>query len=140
MSLGFSTALRNFMLDSGLQTAFDTDGILELRTGTRPGSADTAPVGTVIVAITLTSNVWQAAASGAIAKDAGAWVDSSADATGVPTWFRLRRTGDAGTTNTTDRRMDGDVGEGSGDLSLNNTDINAGQEVEVTQFTVTQPA
>jgi hypothetical protein len=39
-----------------------------------------------------------------------------------------------------DRRMDVDVGQGAGELSLDEDDLVAGGTVTVTTFTVTQPA
>src|SRR5215207_1386415 len=112
MAIRLSTALRNVILDSGFQAVFDS-GILEIRDGTIPTNADTAPTGTVLASITLPADWIAAASAGAVAK-AGTWSDASADATGTPTWFRIRQSGDAGTTNTTDERLDGTAAVGSG--------------------------
>ena len=141
MSYGISTglvhAILNAAFNAGAGSIFDS-AICEGRTGTRPADANNAPVGTVIFAATLPADAFASAASLAIAISA-AFSDSSADATGVPTWFRIRLPGDLGTTNTTDARLDGDVGEGSGDMSFDNTDINAGQAITVNTFTISLP-
>ena len=78
----------------------------------------------------LASDWMGAASSGAVAK-AGTWQDASADATGTAAHFRLYKTD--GTTCI----MQGTVGQGSGDLSLDNTSIVAGQQVTVNTFTLT---
>lgn len=142
MALRLSTALRNAMLNSwinGTAASMWDSGVLEIRSGTIPADADTAPTGTVLASITLPADSFAAAASGAVAK-AGTWADSSADAAGTASWFRLRQSGDAGTTNTTDERIDGTVGTSGADLNLDNTSIGAGQSVTINTFTLTQPA
>lgn len=138
-----STAARNSILDgtAGLGTMFDS-GILEIRNGTQPTEADDTATGTLLASITLPADSFAAAASGAIAK-AGTWQDTSANADGTATWFRIKQSADAGTDNTTDERLDGDistVAAGTGDLQLDNTSILTGQQVTISTFTITQPA
>ncbi len=144
MALRLSTGFRNSKQDgafnSGSGTNFDS-GVLELRTGTQPTSADDAPVGTIIASMTLPADAFAAAASGAVAKS-GTWQDASADNAGTPTWFRLKTSTDGGGSSTTDRRIDGSVTAtgGGGDLTLDNTTISAAQQVTINTFTLTQPA
>jgi hypothetical protein len=57
--------------------------------------------------------------------------DSSADASGTASWFRLLKSD--GTTIV----MDGDVGTSGSDLNLNSTAITAGGTVSVTSFAIT---
>src|SRR5690349_3063380 len=108
MTFRQSTAFANQRLDAafngGAGDSFDS-GVLEYRTGSQPASADTAPSGTVVASITLPADAFAAAAAKAIAK-AGTWQDPSADNAGTVGWARLRESGDLGTTNTTDRRLD----------------------------------
>lgn len=139
MALRLSTAARNSQV-SNIRTLFG-GGVLEGRTGSQPASADDAPTGTLLFAITLPSPAWNAAASGQITKT-GTWQDSSADATGTAGWFRLRQAADAGTSNITDERLDGNItaSGGGGNMELDNTSIVAGQQVTINTFTVTQPA
>lgn len=133
--LGKSTGLIHAMLNAAFNgvgvNLFDS-GILEGRTGSRPASANDAPVGTVVFAATLPADAFANAAALAVAITA-AFSDASADASGIPTWFRIRQSGDLGTTNTTDERIDGDVVESpaSGDFEMDNTDINLGQTIEI---------
>jgi hypothetical protein len=141
MALRISTALANSMLNAwanGTADSFFDSAIMEIRSGTIPADADTAPTGTVGASITLPADAVAAASAHAIAKS-GTWSDSSADASITATWFRIRRSGDAGTTNTTDKRMDGTVGTSGADLNLDNTSINITQSVTINSFTITQP-
>jgi hypothetical protein len=54
---------------------------------------------------------------------------------------RIRAPGDAGTTNNTDRRIDGacTITGGGGELELQNLSINVGQQITVNTATYTQP-
>lgn len=124
---------------NGTADSFFDSAILEIRSGTIPADADTAPTGTVGASMTLPADAVGAAAAGVISK-AGTWSDASADATITATWYRIRRSGDAGTTNTTDKRYDGTVGTSGADLNLDNTSIAVTQSVTINTFTVTQPA
>lgn len=141
MAIRLSTALATAMLNSwlnGTGYSFFNSAIFEVRSGTIPANADTAPTGSVLAAMTLPADAMGTAAAAAAAK-AGTWQDTSADATGTASWFRVRESGDAGTTNTTDERMDGTVGTSGADLNLDNTSINITQQVTINTFTVTQP-
>jgi hypothetical protein len=90
--------------------------------------------------MTLPADAMAAASSLAMAKS-GTWSDSSADNTGTASWFRIKRSGDLGTTNSTDKRLDGNVTitGGGGDMELDNTSIAAAQPVTVTTFQFTLP-
>ena len=138
MALGFSTACANTMFDSGINATFNS-GVLELRDGTRPTDADTAPTGTLLASIDLPADAFSAASGGTMALT-GTWTEASAPATGNVTWFRLKQTGDLGTTNTTDERIDGNVGTSGSDLNLTTTSIVATDSVTITQFDLSLPA
>jgi hypothetical protein len=140
-NLFVSTGLRNAMMDTTGFNAIFNSGTLEIRDGSQPANADQAPVGTVLASVALPADAFNAASAGAVTK-LGTWEDTSADATGTATWFRLKASGDLGTTNTTDERIDGDVTatSGGGDLELDNTSISSGQQVTINTFTVTFPA
>ena len=145
MALGFSTALTLAILDaignSGSGQSFWDSAILEIRSGTRPVTADTAPTGTVLASMTLPADA-MAATSGHAMSFIGTWSDPSADATGTASWFRIKRSGDSGTTNTTDKRLDGDTGiTGSGfDMEMNNLSIAITQVVNIASYAHTLPA
>ena len=140
----FSQGFRDNMLSgtTAIETAFDTTGVLEFRDGTQPTSANDAPVGSVIASITLPASAFAAISNGVLSKDTAAWEDLSADATGTPTWFRLKTGGDLGTTNTTDIRLDGDittVAVGTGDLQMSSTSVTITDKITVDTFTITVP-
>ena len=138
MATRISTGAANAQADS-FGILFNA-GVLEIRSGTAPAAAATAPAGTLLASITLPADAFGAPAAGVIAK-AGTWQDAAADAAGTATWARFKQSGDLGTTNSTDIRCDVDIGAtGSGaTLELDNTSITVGQEVTVTAFTFTQP-
>ena len=134
MAIGLSTGAATLMLESGIGAAFDgANDILEIRDGTRPADADTAPTGTVLADFTLVSDSFATAASGAIV-GATPWQEASALAAGSATWFRLKTSTDAGTTNTTDVRIDGDVAASASDLNLSTIVIAIADQVTITQF------
>jgi hypothetical protein len=138
MAVSWSTGYKNKSLDrsfnSGTAANFDS-GKLQIFTGSAPGP-DAAPTGTKLVEITLPADAFGAAAAGVVAK-AGTW-QVNAIATGTAAYFRIVKSGDLGTNNTTDERVEGSCGAGSGDLNLQNTSIATGQQVTVNTATVTQ--
>jgi hypothetical protein len=103
---------------------------MKIRTGAAPANCAAADSGTVLASITLPSDWLSNAASGAKALS-GTWEDASADAAGTAAHFRVYDSG--GTT----CHIQGTVGQGSGDLSLDNTNIASAQDVKVTAFTLT---
>jgi len=129
MSVQLSTTVRNARLDA-IETAIGTSPVLKIRTGAQPANCAAADSGTVLASITCPSDWAAAAASGAKAL-AGTWQDASADATGTAAHFRLYASD--GTT----CHAQGSVGQGSGDLSVDNTSFVAGQVFNVTAFTLT---
>lgn len=116
--------------------------IFEIRSGAQPATADLAPTGTVLASITLPADSMAATVNpAATTAKAGTWQDASADATGTAGYFRIRAASDAGTTNNTDRRIDGAITAtgGGGELELQNTSIAITQQVTITTATFTQP-
>jgi len=132
MALQFPTAFRNTRGDT-ISTRAGSGALLRIYSGTRPANADTAPSGTLLAELVCGSPFAPATASGVVTANA-ITQDSSADASGTATWFRLVNS--AGTTTVTD----GDVTAtgGGGDLQLVTTSITAGQPVQVTSFVVTE--
>lgn len=116
--------------------------ILEIRSGAQPATADLAPTGTVLASMTLPTPAMSSAVNpGATSAKAGTWQDASADATGTAGWFRIRASGDALTTNNTDRRIDGacTATGGGGELELQNLSIAVAQQITVNTVQYTQP-
>lgn len=133
MSLQLSTAVRNARLDA-IETAVGTSPILKIRTGAAPANCATADSGTVVATLTLPADWMAAAASGSKAMS-GTWQDSSADATGTAAHFRIYDS--TGTT----CHLQGSVTAtgGGGDMTVDNTSFNAGQNFQITAFTLTDP-
>lgn len=130
MALQFSTTYRNALLDA-FETTVGTSAKLNLRSGAQPADCAAADSGTLISTLSLDSDWMAAAAAGSKAK-AGTW-SGTASTGAIAGHFRLK---DSANTTT---HMQGSVGEGSGDLSLDNTDINAGQTITITTFTLSAP-
>lgn len=103
-------------------------GSLRIYNGTQATDADTA-VGaqTLLAELTLGTPAFGAAAAGVATANA-ITADSSANATGTATWFRVVTSGGAAL-------WDGSAGTASADLILDSVSIVAGGEVSVTSFT-----
>lgn len=131
MALGFTVATRNNRLDE-ITALIDagTAGLLRIYDGTRATSADTAVGGqTLLAELTMNATSFPAASSGAMTANA-ITDDSSANATGTASWFRI--TDSAG-----NAVVDGDVGTSGSDLNLNTTSITSGVTVSVTSLVLT---
>lgn len=129
MAIQLSVAARNARLNA-IETEVGTSAVLKIRTGAAPADVATADSGTVLATLSLPSDWLADAASGSKAK-AGTWQDTSADASGTAAHFRIYKSD--GTTAV----LQGTVGQGSGDLSLDNVTIVAGQTVTISGFTLT---
>lgn len=130
MAIQLSVACRNARLDA-IETELGASPKLKIRTGTQPADCAAADSGTVLATFDLPADAMAAAASGAKAKS-GTWQETAADATGTaPAHFRLYK--NDGTTCV----LQGTVGAGSGDLSLDSVNITVGQQVTITTFTIT---
>ena len=133
MAIQLNAATRNARLDT-IESTNGTSCTLEIRTGAAPADCATAGSGTVLATINLPADWMAAAASGSKAKS-GTWQDASADNTGTAAHFRIYNS--QATKDNTTCFMQGTVGQGSGDLSLDNTSLVAGQQVTITGFTLT---
>jgi len=124
-----NTTLQNQLADS-LAGSF-SGGVLEIRTGAGPTSANDAATGTLLCTIILPTPAFGVAAAG-VASKAGTW-QGIAVANGTAGYARFRNSGDS-------KRMDVTVGQGSGELSLDDTAILTNGTVTITGYTTTQPA
>jgi hypothetical protein len=136
MAIRLNTQARNDILDAGL--AFPNGGTLRIYSGSQPATANLAPSGTLLAAITLPNPAFAAASSGARAKT-GTWQDSSADGGSATAagWARMSEAGDDGSENGDFARLDGAFT--GGEFVADGT-ITAGQQVTVSAFPVTLPA
>jgi hypothetical protein len=130
MALKYSTTLRNAQLDA-VTTAVGTSGILRIYSGSRPANVAAAISGTLLAECVCNASAFAAAASGGVLTANAIANDSSANASGTASHYRLFRSD--GTTAV----IDGDVSTSGADLNLDNTSINSGQVVSITSFTIT---
>lgn len=130
MALQLSVGTRNAQLDA-IETEGGTAPVLKIRTGSPPANCAASDSGTVLASLTLPSD-WMAAASSGSKSKSGTWEDLSADGSGVAAHFRLYKSG--GST----CFLQGTCGLTSSgeDLELDNTNIQAGQQLTVTSFTI----
>lgn len=126
MALAFSTTLRNARMDA-ITTAIGASGLLRVYNGTRPASGGAAT--TLLAELALSATAAGAAASGVLTFSS-ITQDSSANATGTATWFRIVTSGGTFV-------IDGDVATSASDLNLTTTSIVATQPVSVTSATIT---
>lgn len=130
MALAYATTLRNARLDA-INTAANAGAgaaLLRIYDGTRPASGGTAT--TLLAELTFTDPAFGAAGSGIITASA-ITQDSSANATGTATWFRVV---DSSATFV----MDGNVGTSGSDLNMTTTSIVATQPVSCSSFVITE--
>lgn len=131
MALAYSTTIRHAMLDA-ITTAAGNGALLRIYDGTRPATGGTAT--TLLAELTCGTPFAAAAGTPTTGRlDLSAITqDSSANATGTATWFRIVKSD--GTTHV----LDGSVGTSGSDLNLTTTAIVSGQPVSITSFTITE--
>ena len=128
MAIAYSSTLRNAMLDQ-ITTAAGASALLRIYDGTRPATGGTAT--TLLAELTCNATFAAGASGGQLTLNA-ITQDSSANATGTATWFRIVKSD--GTTHV----MDGNVGTSGSDLNLTTVSIVATQPVSVTSFVITE--
>ena len=127
MALAYSTTLRNAMLDQ-ITSAVGASGLLRIYDGTRPATGGAAT--TLLAELTCNATFAPSASGGVLTLNA-ITQDSSANASGTATWFRITTSGGAAV-------IDGNVGTSGSDLNLTTTTIVSGQPVSVTSFVITE--
>lgn len=129
MALAYDTvSIRNAMLDL-ITTRAGNAALLRIYDGTQPSRGGTA---TTLLAELTCGTPFAASASGGVLTLGAITQDSSANATGTATWFRIVKAD--GTTFV----LDGTVGTSGADLNLTTTSIVLTQPVSVTSFTITE--
>ena len=145
-----STALRtNLAGTTGFAATF-ANGIIEIRTGSQPTTADAAATGTLLGTVTLASGAFTpgsptngltfaTAADGAVSKS-GVW-SMNGIAAGTAGWFRLKGNAlDNDLLSTTLPRLDGSIAVSGADMNLSNIAISSGAPTTCDSFVWTQPA
>lgn len=128
MAMSYPTTLRNSRMDL-ITTLAGANALLRIYDGTRPATGGTAT--TLLAELTCNATFAPAASGGVLTLNA-ITQDSSANATGTATWFRIVKSD--GTTHV----MDGSVGTSGSDLNLTTTSIVATQPVSVSSFVLTE--
>lgn len=129
MAIAFNVTLRNAMLDA-ITTAAGGSALLRFYSGTRPATG--GAVTTLLAELTCNATFAPAASGGVLTVNA-ITQDSSANATGTATWFRVVKSD--GTTHV----MDGDVGTSGSDINMNTVSFVSGGPVAETSFVITAP-
>lgn len=132
MALKFSVAVRNARLDA-IETAIAASAVLKIRSGAAPANITDADSGAVLATIALPAD-WMATASNGSKAMSGIWSDASADAAGIAGHFRVYAS-DGST-----QHIQGSITAtgGGGDMTLDNTNIAAGQVINITSFSLTE--
>jgi hypothetical protein len=128
MAIAYSTTIRNAMMDA-ITTAAGASALLRIYDGSRPATGGTAT--TLLAELTCNATFAPGASSGVLTLNS-ITQDSSANATGTATWFRIVKSD--GTTHV----LDGSVGTSGSDLNLTTTSIVATQPVSVSSFVLTE--
>jgi hypothetical protein len=130
MAISIRTATRNAGLDT-IATAAGNAALLRIYDGSAPASANAALSGNTLLAeLTCGTPFAGAASSGALTANS-ITQDSSANATGTASFFRIY---DSGGTNCI---FQGTVGTSGADLNLNTVSIVSGGPVAVTSLVLT---
>jgi hypothetical protein len=128
MTTGYVATLRNAQLDA-ITTFIGNAGKLRIYSGTRPATG--GAITTLLGELTLGSPFAPGASAGVLTANSVTG-DTSADATGTASWFRIFKSD--GTTIC----LDGSVGTSGADLNLTSTSIVATEPINVTSLTITR--
>jgi hypothetical protein len=132
MAIAYEAAtLRDAMMDA-ITTQAGNAALLSIYDGSRPATGGTAT--TLLAELTCGTPFAAAAVNGVLTLGA-ITTDSSANATGTATWFRIVASN--GTTHVMDGTIS-TVAAGTGDLQLVTTSIVATQPVSVSSFVITE--
>lgn len=130
MTLSYRTVLRNNRMDQ-LTSNIAASGLIRIYSGTPPVDVNTALAGNTLLAELACSATFAAAAAGGVLTANAITADSSADATGTATFFRITTSGGTAI-------IQGSVGTSGADLNFNTTSIVAGAQVSITSLTITE--
>ena len=131
MAMKLSNTARSAAADAVVDLA--DNGYIRIYDGTQAATPNTAVGAQVLLAeLTFGATAFGAASNGVATANA-ITQDSSANATGIASWFRVLKSDGATVL------WDGTVGAGSGDLSLNSTSIVSGGTLSISSMTYTQP-
>lgn len=127
-----SNTSRNARLNA-LVTAIGANGLIRFYTGSMPASPDTAATGTLLG--TLTASATFGAVSNGVLTANPIANDEAADADGVVAWARISTSAGVGV-------IDVDVSNtaGTGIIKMNTTNIYKDGPLQISSFSLTEPA
>lgn len=131
MTISYATAVRNARMDS-VTTQAGNAALLRIYSGTPPANAGTALSGNTKLAELVCGSPLAPASSGGVLTANGITTESSADATGTATFYRLYKADGVTVI------AQGSVGTSGNDLNLNTTSLVAGGPVAVSSFALTE--
>lgn len=136
MATRLPTGTRNAIVDAvtAKVDAGSGAGVIEIRTGTQPASANSSASGTLLSTVTLADPSFGAGSSGTITLS-GVPLTDAADSSGTAGWYRVKDSTGATV-------MDGmcSMAGGGGEMILDNTSLATGQNFIITALTVTAPS
>lgn len=134
MATKLTTAAASALADafSALVDAGAGAGTLIIYSGTEPATANTALSGNTVLATLIFSDPAFPAASSGVATANAITADTSADATGTATFFRIQDSNSV-------VRAQGTVGTSGQQLNLNSVAITTGVQVSISSLTFTVP-
>lgn len=130
MALGLNTTLRNNMLDE-ITSRAGASALLRIYDGSQPATGGTAT--NLLAQLTCNATFAAAASSGVLTLNSIS-SDTSANATGTATWFRIVQSD--GSTHVLDGTVS-TVAAGTGDMQLDDTSIVLGGTVAISSATIT---
>lgn len=130
MAFRLSTTGRNKFVD-GFTPELNS-GKIRIRTGSQETNVGDSDGGTLLATLTFGSTAFGSSSSGTATANA-ITSDTSAAASGTAGHFRLYKSDNSTI------EADGTCGQGSGDMSFDNSSIVAGGTVAISSFTISQP-
>lgn len=127
MTIAYAAALRNTMLDA-ITTRAGTSAVLKIYSGTRPATGGTET--TVLAELTCNASAFAAAASSGVLTLNAITSDTSANATGTASWFRIQSSGAT-------HVLDGDVAASGSDLNMSTVSFVSGATIAISSATIT---
>jgi hypothetical protein len=150
MAKRFSTGAWNAFLAS-VKTIYEF-GAIQIYSGVQPLTADGAISGTLLGLVTVAGGSWTAGShtnglefdapsAGVLQKKTGQQWAFTGLADGTAGWFRFvpNTPSDGGGTSTTLIRLDGTIGQGTGEMSLGNVLIETGSFNSIDAFAIRRP-
>jgi hypothetical protein len=125
-----ATATRQAVGDA--EAAFYNGGTIQIRTGAQPATPDTAAAGTLLGTLTFNATAFGSTNSSGVATANAITSDTSADNSGTAAHARLLNSSAA-------IRSDCSCGQGTGDISFDNSVIVAGGVIAISSMTLTTP-